>query len=41
MDICYNEYSVKLYDYFHNGDEFIITMELCDDNLDNILKKYS
>ena len=39
MDICYNEYSVKLYDYFHNGDEFIITMELCDDNLDNILKK--
>ena len=39
MDICYNENSVKLYDYFHNGDEFVIVMELCDDNLENILKK--
>ena len=39
MDICANENSVKLYDYFHYKDEFIITMELCDSNLEEILKQ--
>ncbi len=34
-----NEFSVKYYEYFIQKDEFIIIMELCDDNLDNILKK--
>ena len=42
MKICTNndnnEYSVKLYDYFKNEDEYIIIMELCDGNLINILK---
>ena len=39
MDICANENSVRLYDYFRNKDEFIITMELCDTNLEKILFK--
>ena len=42
MKICTNndnnEYSVKLYDYFKNDDEYIIIMELCDGNLKNLLK---
>ena len=37
MDICYNQNSVKLYDYFKNDEEIVIIMELCDDNLENIL----
>ena len=28
-----NEYTVHLYEYFDNNDEFVIVMELCDDNL--------
>ena len=35
----YNEFSAKYYEYFRDKTEFIIVMELCDDNLDNILKK--
>ena len=35
----YNEFSAKYYEYFRDKNEFIIVMELCDDNLDNILKK--
>ena len=31
--------SVKYYEYFYNENEFIIIMELCDDNLSNILIK--
>ena len=43
MKICRskdtNEYSVKLYDYYRNDNEYIIIMELCDDNLKNLLKE--
>ena len=43
MEICSdgnkNEYSVKYYECFQTKEEFIIIMELCDDNLENILKK--
>ena len=28
-----NEYTVHLYEYFDNNEEFVIVMELCDDNL--------
>ena len=35
----YNKFSVKFYEYFKNKTEFIIVMELCDDNLGNILRK--
>ena len=42
MKICTNEnknpYSVRFHEYFKNGNQFIIIMELCDDNLDKILK---
>ena len=34
-----NIYSVKFYDYFVSKDEFIIIMELCDDNLGRYLRK--
>ena len=34
-----NEFSVKYYECFKNKTEAIIVMELCDDNLYNILKK--
>jgi len=34
-----NEFSTKYYECFKKNTEFIIVMELCDDNLENILKK--
>ena len=34
-----NENSVKYYEYFESEDEFVIVMELCDDNLVKILKQ--
>ena len=34
-----NEYTVKLYEHFYNNNEFIIVMELCDDNLLNVFAK--
>ena len=34
-----NENSVKYYEYFESEDEFVIVMELCDNNLSKILKK--
>ena len=43
MKICtnnnLNENSVKLYEYYQNDDEFIIVMELCDNNLENLLNQ--
>ena len=43
MRICSNEnknnYSVKFYEYFRYEKEFIIVMELCDDNLEKVLNK--
>ena len=41
MKICSNQniYSVKLYECFHFNNKFAIVMELCDDNLQNILNK--
>ena len=36
-----NEFSVKYYEYFKSETEFIIVMELCDNNLENILNKRS
>ena len=43
MKICSdnnsNDYSVKYYEYFRNKKEFIIVMELCDNNLLKIWKK--
>ena len=43
MKICSNEnkneYSVKFYEYFRYKKEFVIVMELCDDNLFKFLKK--
>jgi len=41
MKICSNENinSVKLYECFHFKNKFAIVMELCDDNLQNILDK--
>ena len=42
MEICTNDnmnpYSVRYYEYFKNNKQFIIVMELCDDNLEKILK---
>ena len=37
MNVCDN--SVKYYDYFEDEDEIKIIMELCDDNLYNLLQK--
>ena len=39
MQKCYCENSVKIYDYFDKEDEFIIIMELCDNNLFKELAK--
>ena len=43
MIICSEENtninSVKFYDYFYNDKKVMIIMELCDDNLKNVLKK--
>ena len=39
MEKCWCENSVKIFDYFDTKDEFIIVMELCDDNLLRILSK--
>ena len=39
MEMCQCEYSVKIYDYYDTKDEFIIIMELCDDNLFHLLTK--
>ena len=39
MDLCYNENSIKLKKYFKNEDEFVFTMELCDDNLEKMLSE--
>ncbi len=43
MKICSNDnnniYSVKFYEYLWFKDEFIIVMELCDNNLSKILKE--
>ena len=41
MTICSknNDNSVKCYEYFNNKDNFVIIMELCDENLLRILKK--
>ena len=41
MNICSNNNinSVKLYECFHFKNKFAIVMELCDDNLQNILTK--
>ena len=39
MKICSEkgENSVKCYEYFHNKDNFVIIMELCDTNISKIL----
>ena len=41
MNICSknNKYSVKCYEYFNNKDNFVIIMELCDQNLSQLLSK--
>ena len=39
MEKCWCENSVKIFDYFDTKDEFIIVMELCDDNLLRVLTK--
>ena len=41
MKICSinNNNSVKCYEYFNNKDKFVIIMELCDENLLNMLYK--
>ena len=43
MEICTNEnmnpYSVRFYEYFKNNKQFIIVMELCDKNLEKVLKE--
>ena len=38
MKICSNENSVKCYEYFYNKNNFVIIMELCDQNLSQLLK---
>ena len=35
----YSEFSVRYYEYLKNKTDFIIVMELCDNNLNNILRK--
>ena len=37
MKNCQCEYSVKIYDFFDTENEFIIIMELCDENLMDVL----
>ena len=39
MEKCWCQNSVEIYDYFDTKDEFIIVMELCDDNLLRVLSK--
>ena len=40
MKLCSNcDYSVRCYEYFNNEDNFVIIMELCDDNLSKLLTK--
>ena len=39
MKICENKYSVKFYESFENENILAIVMELCDNNLSNILIK--
>ena len=41
MKICSNNNnnSVKCYEYFNNKDNFVIIMELCDQNLSQLLNK--
>ena len=41
MKICSsnNNNSVKCYEYFNNKDNFVIIMELCDENLSEMLHK--
>ena len=39
MEICQCENSVKIYDYFDTEKEFIIIMELCDQNLMDVLSE--
>jgi len=41
MKICSNNNnnSVKCYEYFHNKDNFVIIMELCDTNLSKLLRQ--
>ena len=41
MKICSNNNSnsVKCYKYFYNTDNFVIIMELCDQNLSQLLNK--
>ena len=41
MKICSNNNSnsVKCYEYFYNTDNFVIIMELCDQNLSQLLNK--
>ena len=34
-----NEYLVKIYDYFDTNEELAIIMELCDENLDELLRR--
>ena len=38
MQICENNYSVKFYEIFKNENILGIVMELCDNNLSNILR---
>ena len=37
MKICYCPYSVEIYDFYDTEKEFIIIMELCDENLFDLL----
>ena len=41
MEICQknNKNSVKYYEYYDNDDEFVIVMELCDENLFDLIQK--
>ena len=39
MQLCECKNSVKIYDYYDIGNEFIIIMELCDDTLFNVLAR--
>ena len=39
MKICHCQNSVEIYDYFDTKEEFIIIMELCDNNLFKVLAK--
>ena len=39
MKLCSNINSVKFYEYFNDGNNFVIIMELCDSNLSELLLK--